>query len=120
MYFSKLVPSIFYTDIQIGIRTFIECLEFTMGHDERDSENPFCVVNKDSLSIMLFQNDEYAAREKPLYRLVTNNIEEVYTRIAGHFPEMLHPNLSEVTLRPWGAREFAVLDGQIGIVFQQW
>jgi len=120
MHFSKLVPSIFYTDIQIGIKTFVACLQFTIGHDEIDTENPFCVVNKDGLSIMLFQNAAYAEKEKPLYRLVTSDIEDVYTRIATHFPEMLHPNLAVVTLRPWGAREFAVLDGQIGIVFQQW
>lgn len=120
MHFTKLVPSIFYADIRRGLKTFVECLEFTIGADEIESDNPFCVVNKDGLSIMLFQDAAYAEKEKPLYRLVTDNIEEVYTRVAAGFPEMLHPNLSEVTLRPWGAREFAVLDGQIGIVFQQW
>jgi hypothetical protein len=49
----------------------------------------------------------------------TSNIEEVYQKVAAKFPELLHPNLSEVTLRPWGAKEFAILDGQIGIRVQQ-
>jgi len=120
MQFTKLVPSLFYKDITIGLTTFIDCLEFTMGHDELDSDNPFCVVDKDGLSIMLFQNEEYAQKEHPEIRLVTNNIDEVYKKVAASYPELLHPNLSEVTLRPWGAREFAMLDGQIGIRVQQW
>jgi hypothetical protein len=52
--------------------------------------------------------------------LVTNDIEEVYKKVVSGFPELLHPNLSEITLRPWGAKEFALIDGQIGIRVQQW
>lgn len=120
MHFTKLVPSLFYTDIKIALKTFIDCLEFTMGHEELDSQNPFCVVDKDGLSIMLFQNAEYAEKEHPEIRLVTDNIDEIYVKVAVKFPELLHPNLKEVTLRPWGAKEFAMLDGQIGIRIQQW
>jgi hypothetical protein len=75
---------------------------------------------KDDLSIMIFQNAEYAEKEHPELRLVTTDIEEVYQKVAARFPELLHPNLREVTLRPWGAKEFAMLDGQIGIRVQQW
>ena len=120
MHFSRLVPSLFYFDIKIGLKTFIDCLGFTMGHEELDSENPFCVVKKDGLSIMLFQNAYYAEKEHPEIRLETGNIEEVYAAVASNFPELLHPNLKEVTLRPWGAKEFAMLDGQIGIRVQEW
>jgi hypothetical protein len=120
VHFTKVVPSIFYADIQIAIKTFVDCLEFTIGHNELHTDNPFCVVDKDGLSIMLFQNAEHAGKEHPEIRLVTNNIDEVYAKVASKFPELLHPNLKEVTLRPWGAREFAMLDGQIGIRVQQW
>ena len=51
---------------------------------------------------------------------MTNDIEEVYKKVESKYPELLHPNLSKVTLRPWGAKEFALTDGQIGIVIQQW
>jgi hypothetical protein len=78
------------------------------------------VIQKDGLSILLFQNEELARQFSPEYRLVTNNIEEVYARVSSGFPELLHPNLSSITLRPWGAREFALVDGQIGVIFQQW
>jgi hypothetical protein len=120
MKFTKLVPSIFYTDIKAGLKTFVECLEFTMGHDELNSDAPFCVVDKDGLSVMLFQNKEYAENDNPEFRLVTNDIEEVYRKVASKFPELLHPNLSKITLRPWGAKEFAMRDDQIGIRVQQW
>ena len=120
MHFTKIVPSIFYADIKIALKTFIDCLEFKLGFDELHTDNPFCVVDKDGLSIMLFQNVEYAEKEHPEIRLVTDNIDEVYVKVAVKFPELLHPNLKEVTLRPWGAREFALLDGQIGIRVQQW
>ena len=120
MQFTKLVPEIYYSDIQSGLKTFVECLEFTIRHSELDSANPFCVVGKDGLSVMLFQNKEYAEKFNPLLRLVTNNIDEVYNKVATSHAELLHPNLSKVTARPWGAKEFALLDGQIGIVFQQW
>ena len=120
MNFTKFVPNIFYPDINTGLKTFIECLEFTMGHDGRDYHQPYCVVDKDGLSIMLTQNKEYAEQHSPEYRLVTNNIEEVYERVSSKYPELLHPNLNKVTLRPWGAKEFALLDGQIGVIIQQW
>ena len=120
MNFTKLVPELYYSDIRSGLKTFVECLEFTIVFDDTKSDSPYCVVGKDGLTVLLFQNKEYAEKFNPLLRLVSNNIEEVYQKIASKYPEMLHPNLSTITLRPWGAKEFAVLDGQIGIVFQQW
>lgn len=120
MHFTKLVPELYYTDIKSGLTTFIDCLEFSMGHDESNSANPFCVIYKGELSVMLFQNAAYAEKFNPLLRLVTNDIEEVYKKVSSKFPGLLHPNLSQITLRPWGAKEFALLDGQIGIVVQQW
>ena len=120
MKFTKLVPNVFYTDIKAGLKIFVECLEFTIGHDELNSDVPFCVVDKDGLSVMLFQNKEYAEKDNPEFRLVTNDIEEVYKKVASKFPELLHPNLNKITLRPWGAKEFAMRDEQIGIRVQQW
>lgn len=120
MHFTKLVPEIYYTDIKSGLKMFVDCLEFSIAHDELNSDNPFCVVDKDGMSVMLFQNKEYAEKFNPLFRLVTENIEDVYKKVAANFPELLHPNLSKITLRPWGAKEFALLDAQIGVVVQQW
>ena len=120
MHFTNLTPSLFYTDIRVALKTFVECLEFTIGHDELDSAHPYCVVNKDGLGILLFQDQELAEQFSPEIRLVTPDIGEVYERVSTKFPEMLHPNLSQVTLRPWGAKEFAMVDGQIGVIVQEW
>jgi hypothetical protein len=49
MKFTKLVPNVFYTDISVGLRLFVECLEFSIGHDELKSAHPFCVVEKKRL-----------------------------------------------------------------------
>jgi len=120
MNFTKLVPNIFYIDINDGLKLFVNCLEFTIGHEELNSAHPFCVLEKDGLRINLFQNEQLAKEHYPEFRLVTNNIEDVYAKISASHPHLLHPNLDKVTLRPWGAKEFAIKDKQVGIIFQQW
>lgn len=121
MKFTRLVPNVFYTDIQVGLKLFVECLEFGIGYDDLKSDNPFCVLEKDELRVNLFQNKEFAEKDRPEIRLVTNNIEEVYEKVAATHPELLHPNSRKVTLRPWGAKEFALRDeSDICIIIQQW
>jgi hypothetical protein len=65
MNFEKLVPNIFYVDIADGLRLFVDCLDFTVGHDEIRSRQPFCVVEKDGLRINLFENAEPALEHNP-------------------------------------------------------
>jgi hypothetical protein len=120
MHFEKLVPNIFYADIRDGIKLFVDCLGFTIGHDEIRTARPFCVLQKDELRINLFQDAALAKEHNPEFRLVTKNIEEVYANISSAYPAFLHPNLKQITLRPWGAKEFALRDNQLGIVIQQW
>ena len=120
MKFTKLVPNIFYKDIKSGLKLFVDCLEFTIGHDELNSKRPFCVVEKDGLRINLFEDVKYAEEHNPEFRLVTDDIDEVYEKVKTKYPELLHPNLNVITLRPWGAREFALTDEQIGIIIQKW
>jgi hypothetical protein len=120
MNFTKLVPNVFYVDIQQGLKFFVDCLEFKITYEELKSRSPFCVVERDGLRLNLFQDTKLAKEHNPEFRLVTNNIEEVYQKVSSSHPEYLHPNLNKVTLRPWGAREFALTDKQIGIVVQQW
>lgn len=120
MIFTKLVPNIFYKDINSGLKFFVDCLEFKIGHDEIHTSKPFCVLEKDGLRINLFQDQGLAEKDNPEFRLVTENIEEVFRKVSTQFPELLHPNLKEITLRPWGAKEFALMDGQIGLIIQQW
>ena len=120
MNFTKLVPNVFYVDINDALRLFIDCLEFNIEHDELTSEQPFCVIEKNGLRINLFENAVLAKEHNPEFRLVTNDIDEVYKKVSSSHPQFLHPNLKEVTLRPWGAKEFALMDKQLGIIIQQW
>jgi hypothetical protein len=120
MNFTKLVPNVYYLDIQDGLKLFIDCLEFSIGHEELKSKNPFCVIEKNELRMNLFENKELAKEHNPEFRLVTNSIDEVYKKVSSSHPEFLHPNLSKVTLRPWGAKEFALRDNQVCIIIQQW
>ncbi len=120
MNFEKIVPNVFYVNIKDGLKLFVDCLDFTIGHDEIKSGQPFCVLEKDGLRINLFENARYAKEHNPEFRLVTNNIEEVYEKVSKSHPEFLHPNLKEITLRPWGAKEFALMDKQLGVIIQQW
>jgi hypothetical protein len=120
MNFTKLVPNVYYLDIKEGLKLFIDCLEFSIGHEELKSENPFCVIEKNELRMNLFENKELAKEHNPEFRLVTNSIDEVYKKVSSSHPEFLHPNLSKITLRPWRAREFALRDNQVCIIIQQW
>jgi hypothetical protein len=120
MHFTRLVPNIFYADIQDGLKLFVECLEFTIGHSELGSHRPFCVVEKNGLHINLFEDKMLAQEHNPEFRLVTDDIEAVYQKVASTHPQFLHPNLNKITLRPWGAKEFALTDNQLGVVIQQW
>ena len=121
MRFTKLVPNIFYEDIKDGLNLFIDCLEFSIGFSDFDSANPCCVVQKEELSLFLFQSKEFADKDRPEIRLHTDNIEEAFAQISRTHPQFLHPNLNKVTLRPWGAREFALKDDtNVCVIIQQW
>jgi hypothetical protein len=80
MNFTKLVPNIFYVNIHDGLKLFVDCLEFKIEHDELNSENPFCVVARNGLRINIFQNEQLAKEHNPEFRLVTENIEDVYKK----------------------------------------
>lgn len=120
MTFSKLVPSVFYTELSDGLKLFVDCLQFKIGHKDLNTSQPYCVLQKDGISIMIFQDEQLANEHYPELRLVTENIDEVYAAVSASHPHLLHPNLSKVTVRPWGAKEFAIKDHQVGIRFQQW
>lgn len=120
MNFTKLVPSVFYTDLSDGLKLFVDCLQFSVVHKDLNTSQPYCVLKKDEISIMVFQDEQLAKEHNPELRLVTDNIEEIYAKVSVSHPHLLHPNLDKVTVRPWGAKEFAIADNQLGIRFQQW
>lgn len=99
MNFTKLVPNVFHRDIKDALKLFIDCLEFNIAHDELKYDNPFCVVERNGLRINLFENTALANEHNPEFRLLTDNIEEVYKKYSSSYPEFLHPNTSTVRLQ---------------------
>jgi hypothetical protein len=120
MNFTGLVPSVFYCDLSDGLKMFVDCLQFTIVHQDLNTSQPYYVLQKDGIIIMVFQDEQLAKEHNPELRLVTSNIEEVYAKVSTSHSHLLHPNLNKVILRPWGAKEFAIKDNQLGIRFQQW
>ena len=93
MKFNKLVPNIFYADIKTGLKLFVDCLGFKITYDDLESiEQPFCVVEKDTLKVHLVQSKEFAEKDRPEIRLETDQIEEVYHQIKQTHPDLIHPN----------------------------
>jgi hypothetical protein len=120
MNFTKVVPSVFYTNLSDGLKLFVDCLGFTVSHIDLHASQPYCVIQKDGITIMVFQDEQLAKEHYPELRLVTNSIDVVFAKVSASHPHLLHPNLNKVTLRPWGAKEFAIKDNQLGIRFQEW
>ena len=120
MNFSKIVPNVYYMNIANGLKLFVDCLGFSIAHNEIKSPDPFCVLEKDGLQIYLFEHVKLAKEHNPEFRLVTKDIEAIYAKVSVSYPEFLHPNLDKITLRPCGAKEFAVRDDQVCIIFQEW
>ena len=99
MNFTKLSPNIFYSDINDGLKLFVDCLEFKIGYDDLKGNEQFCVIEKDGLGMHLIQNKEFAEKDRPEIRLETNNIQEVFEHVTKTFPELLHPNSNEISIK---------------------
>lgn len=113
----RLIPKIFYDRMDDGLDLFVNCLKFEVVH--RDAQ--LAVVERDGAKAYVIESPEYAAKDRPEIAIETDTIQEIYEDIANRRPEMLHPNLSRVTKRPWGALEFSVLDKTtVCVVFRQW
>ncbi|TWT33559.1 Bleomycin resistance protein [Posidoniimonas corsicana] len=113
----RLIPKIFFNHMAEGLDLFVDGLGFEVLHQD----DSLAVVARDGAKAYVVESPEYAAKDRPEVAIETDTIDEVHADIAARRPDLLHPNVPEPTDRPWGAREFAVLD-QTGVcvVFRQW
>jgi hypothetical protein len=113
----RLIPKIFYDDLEQGLDLFVNCLGFQVLHRDAD----LAVVGRDGVKAYIVASPEYAAKDRPEIALEVDNIQELYSEIKARRPDMLHPNLNTVRRQPWGPLEFAVLDKTtVCVVFRQW
>jgi len=115
--FRNLIPKIFYDDLQDGLEFFVYGLGFEVLYQTKD----MAVIARDSAKAYIVQDAEYAARDRPELGIDTDDIDRVYQEMSTRSPHLLHPNSKSVTTRPWGAREFAMLDKTtVCVIFRQW
>ncbi len=114
---TRLVPNIFFDHMSEGLDLFVNGLGFKVLHQD----DSLAVVARDGAKAYIVESPEYAAKDRPEIGFETDSIDTLYEEISANRPDLLHPNSNEVTKRPWGAQEFAVLDKTgVCVVFRQW
>ena len=54
MALKQILPKVFYTDIQIGLKFFIEGMGFTLGYHDDE----LYIVSRDEITFLLVQNED--------------------------------------------------------------
>jgi hypothetical protein len=120
MKLTKVIPQIFYSDINDGLRLFVDCLGFRIVHADKPPLQPFYVIERDGVTLLLVEDAVFAEKDRPQLRLETDDIEAFHEEIKAKKMGLFHPNLPEVKLQPWGLKEFALRDGtDVCVVIQQ-
>lgn len=113
----RLIPKVFYADIRVGLDLFVRCLGFSVHYQD----DTISVLGRDGAKVYLMEDAGLAALDRPELAIETDDIVSIYEEIKARSPEVLHPNSRTVQMKPWGAREFAVLDSTtVCVVFRQW
>ncbi|MGX7678686.1 hypothetical protein ACSMXN_07285 [Jatrophihabitans sp. DSM 45814] len=114
---TALIPQVFYTDLSVGLDLFVDGIGMQVLHQEGD----LVVAGRDQIKVYLVADATRAAQDRPELAIETDTLDADYADIAARRPDLLHPNLRQPKLQPWGPREFALLDAStVCIVFRQW
>lgn len=115
--FKNLIPKIFYEHLQDGLKFFVDGLGFKVLYQDAS----LAVIARDGAKAYIMQSPECAALDRPELAIDTDDVDAIYRELSQRCPELLHPNSSKVSLKPWGSREFAMLDKTtVCVVFRQW
>lgn len=115
--FKNLIPKIFYDRLQDGLDFFVDGLGFKILHQDAT----LAVIARDGAKAYIMQSPECAALDRPELAIETDDIDSIYKEMSARSPHLLHPNSRTVSLKAWGAREFAMLDkSTVCVVFREW
>ena len=115
--FNNLIPKIFYDHLQDGLGFFVTGLGFEILYQDA----AMAVVARDGAKAYIVQSPECAALDRPELGIDTDDIDAIHAEMYARAPELLHPNSKVVSLKPWGAREFAMLDKTtVCVIFREW
>lgn len=79
------------------------------------------VIGRDGAKAYLVRSPGGAAGDRPELGIDTDNVDAIFEEMSARAPQLLHPNSNRVALKPWGAREFAMLDRTtVCVNFRQW
>lgn len=116
MALKQILPKVFYSDIQVGLKFFVDGMGFALGYHD----DSLYIVNRDDITFLLVHTREFAEGDRPEIRIATDDIDAIYREIKDRAPEILHPNSRIIQAKPWGLKEFATLDPTtVCIIFQQ-
>ncbi|MBP7370292.1 MAG: hypothetical protein KA902_02535 [Arenimonas sp.] len=115
--FNNLIPKIFYAKLQDGLEFFVDGLGFEIQYQDAG----MAVIARDGAKAYLVENAACAALDRPELGIDTDDIDTIYNELSIRSAHLLHPNSSTVSLKPWGSREFAMLDKTtVCVVFREW
>lgn len=115
--FKNLIPKIFYDRLDDGLEFFVKGLGFGILYRDDD----LAVVARDEAKAYIVESPECAASDRPELAVETDDIDAIFEEMSRKSPHLLHPNAKVVSLKPWGAREFAMLDRTtVCVVFREW
>lgn len=115
--FNNLIPKIFYDHLQDGLDFLVSGLGFAILHQDAT----LAVIARDGARACTMQSPECAALDRPELAIETDDIDAIHQEMSVRCPGLLHPNSRTVSLKPWGAREFAMLDRTtVCVVFREW
>jgi hypothetical protein len=115
--FNNLIPKIFYDRLEDGLEFFVEGLGFEVSYQDAT----LAVIARDGAKAYLVANAECAALDRPELGIDTDDIDAIYRELSTRSPHLLHPNSNRITRKPWGSREFAMLDKTtVCVIFREW
>ena len=115
--FKNLIPKIFYDRLQDGLTFFVDGLGFEVLYQDAG----MAVIARDGAKAYIVESHECAALDRPELGIDTDDIDAIYAEMSTRSAHLLHPISNRIALKPWGAREFAMLDSTtVCVVFREW